>query len=331
MIGTSRRFHCSSAGELALTCPRGPSALRATTGWTSTGGARSRSVPCTRVAAEHKPLVQSTRRQARAEIAPARRPGISVVKCAISTCAGVVHNREIVVPLRDCAVDSCAMNTLTRVLITTFPLLCAVGVAAPAAGHPAPVCAVLAQPPGDGEVVSPPSRAAAPGSVPPAPPPPGEKAAPGPVVVIVVPGPLAPRPTGVGAAGSPCATAGTEGGVDAGIPAGCGGVEGPVDGSERVPVRRPGSCGKAPILRPGQMPKGALVPAPVPVRVTVHDLGSAAPAQQRARPEKDRGSAPELEIRVRGGSGSAADLPAALRELVRVLVPQRVPAPRPHR
>ncbi|WP_157101873.1 hypothetical protein [Nocardia caishijiensis] len=65
----------------------------------------------------------------------------------------------------------------------------------------------------------------------------------------------------------------------------------------------------------------------------MHDLGSAAPAQQRGRPGQSRGSEPELEIRLRarGGSGSAAELPAALRELARVLLPQRVPAPRPHR
>ncbi|WP_280346110.1 hypothetical protein [Nocardia neocaledoniensis] len=69
-------------------------------------------------------------------------------------------------------------------------------------------------------------------------------------------------------------------------------------------------------------------PRPVPVRITVHDLSTAPPASAR------RDAAPvEVEIVVRGGgTGSAAEVPALLRDLVRALsTPQRVPTPRPHR
>ncbi|MFD5180584.1 hypothetical protein ACFWM1_32570 [Nocardia sp. NPDC058379] len=69
--------------------------------------------------------------------------------------------------------------------------------------------------------------------------------------------------------------------------------------------------------------------APVPVRVTVRDLTTAPNAGERGRV----GAPVEVEIVVRGGGGgSAAGLPAALRDLVQTLItPQRVPAPRPHR
>ncbi|GEM35469.1 hypothetical protein NN3_64760 [Nocardia neocaledoniensis NBRC 108232] len=66
----------------------------------------------------------------------------------------------------------------------------------------------------------------------------------------------------------------------------------------------------------------------MPVRITVHDLATAPPASARGE------AAPvEVEIVVRGGgTGSAAGLPAVLRDLVRALAtPQRVPTPRPHR
>ncbi|MGS2805572.1 hypothetical protein [Nocardia sp. MW-W600-9] len=79
---------------------------------------------------------------------------------------------------------------------------------------------------------------------------------------------------------------------------------------------------------PDLPPRGAA--APVPVRVTVRDLTTAPDAAG----ERTRATAPvEVEIIVRGGgSGSAAGLPAALRDLVQTLItPQRVPAPRPHR
>ncbi|UGT56847.1 hypothetical protein [Nocardia asteroides] len=65
----------------------------------------------------------------------------------------------------------------------------------------------------------------------------------------------------------------------------------------------------------------------MPVRITVHDLATAPPASPRGE------TAPvEVEIVVRGGTGSAAELPAVLRDLVRALATQqRVPTPRPHR
>ncbi|MFD3744914.1 hypothetical protein [Nocardia sp. NPDC058633] len=67
---------------------------------------------------------------------------------------------------------------------------------------------------------------------------------------------------------------------------------------------------------------------PVPVQVTTHDLGAAP-----ARPQS-AGARSEIEIVVRagGGSGSAAQLPAVLREMVRTLAAQQqVQTPRPHR
>ncbi|MFI6221887.1 hypothetical protein ACIBEH_15125 [Nocardia salmonicida] len=80
------------------------------------------------------------------------------------------------------------------------------------------------------------------------------------------------------------------------------------------------------------VPRRELVPAPVPVRVTVHDLNSA-PARTHGD-EQRTGARSEIEIVVRAGSGSgsAAEVPAVLREMVRVLAAQqRVPTPRPHR
>ncbi|MFC6012808.1 hypothetical protein [Nocardia lasii] len=77
------------------------------------------------------------------------------------------------------------------------------------------------------------------------------------------------------------------------------------------------------------VPRRELVPAPVPVQVTVHELGPT-----RSRPEQRPAAAPELEVTVRtgGGSGSAAQLPAVLREMLRAMAAQqRVPTPRPHR
>ncbi|WKG07877.1 hypothetical protein QX204_22710 [Nocardia sp. PE-7] len=80
------------------------------------------------------------------------------------------------------------------------------------------------------------------------------------------------------------------------------------------------------------VPRRELVPAPVPVRVTVHDLNSA-PA--RAHGDEQRTGARsgiEIVVRAGSGSGSAAEVPAVLREMVRVLAAQqRVPTPRPHR
>lgn len=104
----------------------------------------------------------------------------------------------------------------------------------------------------------------------------------------------------------------------------------PVAAHPAVPVCS-GSPGKpAPAERPNAAPtttpRADSAPEPVPVRVTVHDLTAVPPAAGRAAPV-------EVEIIVRGGgSGSAAELPTVLRDLVRAVVtPQRVPAPRPHR
>lgn len=248
---------------------------------------------------------------------PAHQPPISWMKQEISTCGEVVHNPEIVVPMGLSALHSWVMNTLTRTLITTFPLLCAAGVAAaPAAAHPeigappavrpsaapgapavphhggpSPICAgggtvVLAQPPERvGQPNRPTQRAAAPGKVPA---PPSLSAAPG---------------------------------------------------ADGLPPRSPdrssdtaGSCGGAPIVVPVTVPRRELVPGPVPVQVTIHDLG-AAPARPQGT-DQSPGSRSEIEIVVRsgGGSGSAAELPAVLREMLRSLAAQqRVPTPRPHR
>ncbi|MFD4430564.1 hypothetical protein [Nocardia sp. NPDC058497] len=103
----------------------------------------------------------------------------------------------------------------------------------------------------------------------------------------------------------------------------CSGGGGAV--SPTTPPERHGAAGPTVPARDGA------VPAPVPVRVTVHDLTGAPPP---ARGEAGRPATPiEVEIVVRGGaSGSAAELPTVLRDLLRTLAtPQRVPAPRPHR
>lgn len=113
----------------------------------------------------------------------------------------------------------------------------------------------------------------------------------------------------------------------------CSGGGGAV--SPTTPPERHGAAGPTVAAHEGAVPavpsRDGAVPAPVPVRVTVHDL-TGAPAS--ARGEAGRPAAQvEVEIIVRGGgSGSAAELPAVLRDLVRTLAtPQRVPAPRPHR
>ncbi|MGW6424627.1 hypothetical protein ACWF82_18295 [Nocardia sp. NPDC055053] len=97
-------------------------------------------------------------------------------------------------------------------------------------------------------------------------------------------------------------------------------------GAPAPPPERHGAAGPLVPAREGT------VPARVPVRVTVHDLTGAPPSA--ARGEAGRPAAPiEVEIVVKGdGSGSAAELPAVLRDLVRTLAtPRRVPSPRPHR
>lgn len=203
------------------------------------------------------------------------------------------------------------MNTVTRTLITTFPLLCAAGVAAaPAAAHPdvggAPHVAqpatagdaslspirggggatgavVLAQPPErrEGGPILQPQRGATPGTVPVVPTPPHRQ---DPAIVPDHP-------------------------------------SGPVGSRDRVLA-----------VVPVVMPRRELVPATVPVRVTVHDLGSA-PARPHGV-DQSTGARSEIEIvvRARGGSGSAAELPTVLREMLRTLAAQqRVPTPRPHR
>ncbi|MFD6221576.1 hypothetical protein [Nocardia asteroides] len=103
----------------------------------------------------------------------------------------------------------------------------------------------------------------------------------------------------------------------------------PVAAHPAVPVCS-GSPGKpAPAELPNAAstttPRADSAPEPVPVRVTVHDRTAVPPAAGRAAPV-------EVEIIVRGGGGSAAELPTVLHDLVRAVVtPQRVPAPRPHR
>ncbi|MEV0076933.1 hypothetical protein AB0H58_11025 [Nocardia neocaledoniensis] len=104
----------------------------------------------------------------------------------------------------------------------------------------------------------------------------------------------------------------------------CSGAPSTVPG----PVERPlhaSICSGGPSTT---VPTPKPTPRPVPVRITVHDLATAPPASARGE------TAPvEVEIVVRGGgAGSAAELPAVLRDLVRALAtPQRVPTPRPHR
>ncbi|MGW5917833.1 hypothetical protein ACWFPY_02470 [Nocardia fluminea] len=242
------------------------------------------------------------------------------------------------------------MNTLTRTLITTFPLLCAAGVAAaPAAAHPEsgaptaarpaaadvapvphhsgppPICArgaahagvVLARPPErDGQAIPAVPRAAAPGALPTAPTVPNTPDATStgrhhadPPVAIILGAAISvefPAPEGVGRTGVP--------------------VQSP-DGPSRS---RP--CGPESTVVQVTVPRRELVPAPVPVQVRIHDLGSA-PARPQGT-DQSTGARPEISIMVRagGGSGSAAELPSVLREMLRSLAgQQRVPSPRPHR
>ncbi|MFE1591745.1 hypothetical protein [Nocardia sp. NPDC058705] len=228
------------------------------------------------------------------------------------------------------------MNTLTRTLITTFPLLCAAGVAAaPAAAHPNPAdsgaspavarpaepvpkCAdggvVLAHPPTrrSTDPSVPPQRAAAPGTVPSAPPNPQD----GPRAT----GDQAP-PTGSRVAISVQLSIGsTQDGAREPSPDRASGV-GPA-----------GSCGRTPAVVPVTVPRRELVPAPVPVQITTHDLGSVPGRPQGV--DQSAGARSEIAIVVRagGGTGSAAELPAVLREMLQsVAAQQRVPTPRPHR
>ncbi|WP_132369659.1 hypothetical protein [Nocardia alba] len=250
------------------------------------------------------------------------------------------------------------MHMLTRTLITTFPLLCAAGVAAaPAAAHPdggtqparrpptaevapsvphhrdpSPKCAeggtwtaVVATHPSErvGQAIRPAQQAGAPGTVPIAPhgskPPsnsPGTPAAgrpAGDIPVAVVLGAavaveLPPRPSPNGMRG-------------ASVPG-----QMPQQPSITVP------CGREPTVVPVIVPRRELVPAPVPVQVTIHDLGSA-PARPQGI-DQSAGARSEIEVLVRvgDGSGSATELPAVVREMLRSLAPQhRVPTPRPHR
>ncbi|MFD3591335.1 hypothetical protein ACFWU5_01305 [Nocardia sp. NPDC058640] len=75
------------------------------------------------------------------------------------------------------------------------------------------------------------------------------------------------------------------------------------------------------------VPRRELVPAPVPVQVTVHDLGSAPGRPQGV--DRSAGARSEVEIVVpAGGSGSATQLPAVLRDMLRALIAL---TPRPHR
>ncbi|MGY0500685.1 hypothetical protein ACWZHB_19540 [Nocardia sp. FBN12] len=239
------------------------------------------------------------------------------------------------------------MNTLTRTLITTFPLLCVAGIAgAPAAAHPvpadsgapptvtrpaesAPKCAgggvVLAHPPArrTTDPLVTPQRAAAPGAVPKAPPPPLSQDG---------PDSTGDRPSGFTSAGQRVAISvqlslgsTSEGARIGGLPA-----PSPVHSSGAGTA---GSCGATPTVVPVVVvPRRELVPAPVPVQVTTHDLG-AAPARPQGL-DQSAGARSEIEIVVRagGGSGSAAELPAVLRDMLRSLAAQqRVPTPRPHR
>ncbi|MEV0545242.1 hypothetical protein [Nocardia salmonicida] len=66
--------------------------------------------------------------------------------------------------------------------------------------------------------------------------------------------------------------------------------------------------------------------------MTVHDLGSTPARAQGTEPSAGARSEIEIVVRAGGGSGSAAEVPTVLREMLRVLAAQqRVPTPRPHR
>ncbi len=209
------------------------------------------------------------------------------------------------------------MNILTRTLITAFPLLCVAGVAAaPAAAHP--------------EIGAPPavrpSAAEGASTVP-------HHAGPSPICVgggAVV---LARLPERVGRQVYPSPRAATPGKVPTPSQASeAPGVDGLPARSPARPSDTAGPCGRAPIVVPVIVPRRELVPAPVPVQVTIHDLGSA-PARPQGT-DQSQGARSEIGIMVRAsvGSGSAAELPAVLREVLRSLgKQQRVPTPRPHR
>ena len=235
------------------------------------------------------------------------------MKWAISTSGKVVHNPEIVVPAGLSSAQSWGMNTLTRTLISTFPLLCAAGVAAaPAAAHPD-----IGAPPAARPAVGPDHpRCAGVGPR-------------GPVV-------LARPPERIGRADSPTAACGC-------ARRGSGSAAAPERTDlDRHPTRSGGPppntgaaspCGRATTVVPViVVPRRVVVPAPVPVQVTVHDLGSAPARAQGTEPSAGARSEIEIVVRAGGGSGSAAEVPTVLREMLRVLAAQqRVPTPRPHR
>ncbi|WP_101466472.1 hypothetical protein [Nocardia fluminea] len=242
------------------------------------------------------------------------------------------------------------MNTLTRTLITTFPLLCAAGVAAaPAAAHaesgappaarPAtadvapvprhsghsPICArgaaragvVLARPPErGGQAIPAVPHAAAPGTMP---------------TASTVPYPRDATSSGRHHVEPPVAIIlGAAASVEFPVPEAVRRTGGPVQSPERPSSSLP--CGPESPVVPMTVPRRELVPVPVPVQVRIHDLGSA-PARPQGT-DQSAGARPDIEIMVRagGGSGSAAELPPVLRELLRSLAgQQRVPSPRPHR
>lgn len=225
------------------------------------------------------------------------------MKWSISTCGEVVHNPEIVVPVGLSGAQSWGMNPLTRTLITTFPLLCVAGVAAaPAAAHPTSGDAAT------GPSVTRPAETTPQAGLSPI------CAGDGAVVLAQPPARRAGEPI------FPPQHAAAPGTVP---------VAPPVPQRKDTPPQTDGSCGRAPVVVPViVVPRRELVPAPV--RVTIHDLGSA-PARPRGA-EQSAGARSEIEIVVRAGGGSAAELPAVLREMLRSLAAQqRVPTPRPHR
>ncbi|MBC7300981.1 MAG: hypothetical protein H5T78_08505 [Nocardia sp.] len=235
------------------------------------------------------------------------------------------------------------MNTLTRTLTITLPLLCVVGVAAaPAAAHsdidappaaadtapvphhgaPAPICGggvAVAHPPVRARPLRSSQRAAVPGTVPSPPALPKPQDAPtstiepaaatglaAAVFVELLPG---PAPAGERMSGSPVGPPER--------PSGAG---------------RAASCGRDPSVVPVTVPRRELVPVPVPVQVTIHDLDSAPPGPRSTDRSAGTRSEVEIVVRANGASGSAAQLPAVLREMVQTLTAQqRVPTPRPHR
>ncbi|MFE3541342.1 hypothetical protein ACFXK0_00040 [Nocardia sp. NPDC059177] len=280
------------------------------------------------------------------------------------------------------------MNTLTRILITTISLLCAVGVAgAPAAAQP--VDPVLAAPP-EPITASPPDEPSAVQTAPLADEPlvsasgPDTPAGGSPVateLVAPVP-PLADKPlvspsgSGTLPAGHPVATefvapvatlpvrrspvaqqpapepspvtpkCGV--GADRTVPAPLPSSHTEIRMVRRVPC--PGSMGTRPgspveAIPAGTVPQLVLLPAPVPVRISVVDLADVPlktlagegqrPAGRAGAPDRADTPLParvEILVRSGGGSGSASELPEVLREIVQALAAEhRARTPRPHR